>query len=774
MGGPQGEGERPVIVDETFSSPEVAGYHLDGDSENDLLAGADFALLSMSEHGKALSNNISGYPSTRSFEDEAYDFAQPPFVSHHQFPFTELRHASSDVLPESVSPYEALTSSNEQLQSDTYVPRFLPRVYSYGPAEGFEGTRIHVNILATYDLTTHPFLAFSLMFGSQRCNSDIVEIESEDHQYYRYQLTANAPPFESTGWVDPEVALYLQMEDAGKQSLGAVEVGEFTYTAASAAAPLVVSQPATSSPNTAARKRKSSHELDSSRAPAKRTSFQRLHSSQQEDLPGFPFTPGRLSPHSTPYLQPPGTSEAFTMPAMYQRSLSQTRYGQPSSLSQPRYQQPEMPVASSRPKTHTPQTPSWGSSYTTISSQASRSPRLSTASGSTIPPLASPATPTNPPLIRTSTIPHSPASAMTPSSALHAGQAFNPYAMYPHKALLKIQGNLDAVADDWTPEEWASKRRIVRFHRSQSGSTINTSFKITPVNEVPPQCICVSCIWWEEKQECFVTSVDTIHLLESLVAVRFTVEEKNRIRRNLEGFKPLTVSKAKPDSEEFFKIIMGFPNPKPRNIEKDVKVFPWKILAHALKKIIGKYSASYSSTAAALLTPTSGPSYSAGMRGSSLQTLSGYEHPSSPRLMVGPSSTPSYGTSLAESVHAAETRTLGGPTNLRSSVSQPLAASMVSTSWTTPQQQQQQQQREQPPQQATTVHPQSSTQILGRGSWDFGHYLDASPTTAGAGADGEAVRVMQQPVQLYPRSTAPEPNITATMAPYSGQSMSRG
>jgi hypothetical protein len=33
----------------------------------------------------------------------------------------------------------------------------------------------------------------------------------------------------------------------------------------------------------------------------------------------------------------------------------------------------------------------------------------------------------------------------------------------------------------------------------------------------------------------YVTSVDTIYLLESLVAVRFTVEEKNRIRRNLEG-----------------------------------------------------------------------------------------------------------------------------------------------------------------------------------------------------------------------------------------------
>ena len=33
--------------------------------------------------------------------------------------------------------------------------------------------------------------------------------------------------------------------------------------------------------------------------------------------------------------------------------------------------------------------------------------------------------------------------------------------------------------------------------------------------------------------------------------------------------------------------------PKPRNIEKDVKVFPWKMLGTALRKIISKYSASY-------------------------------------------------------------------------------------------------------------------------------------------------------------------------------------
>jgi hypothetical protein len=88
--------------------------------------------------------------------------------------------------------------------------------------------------------------------------------------------------------------------------------------------------------------------------------------------------------------------------------------------------------------------------------------------------------------------------------------------------------------------------------------------------------------------------VDTIHLLEQLLAApnRFGVDEKNRIRRNLEGFRPATVSKGRAESEEFFKVIMGFGNPKPRNIEKDVKVFQWKDLAGALYKIISKYSAS--------------------------------------------------------------------------------------------------------------------------------------------------------------------------------------
>jgi len=174
------------------------------------------------------------------------------------------------------------------------------------------------------------------------------------------------------------------------------------------------------------------------------------------------------------------------------------------------------------------------------------------------------------------------------------------YATYPgllNKANLKIIGDLDTMGQAWTAEEWNGRRRLVQFWRRQEGNEIHCDFQAVQQADRQPNSIVVSCIYWQERNDCFITSVDCIYLLESLIGVRFTVEEKNRIRRNLEGFRPLTVSKCKADSADFFKLIMSFPNPKPRNIEKDVKVFPWKTLPYALKKIIGKYTASYSSTA---------------------------------------------------------------------------------------------------------------------------------------------------------------------------------
>ena len=174
------------------------------------------------------------------------------------------------------------------------------------------------------------------------------------------------------------------------------------------------------------------------------------------------------------------------------------------------------------------------------------------------------------------------------TSQIHAPK--NGYgATLSHKVILKLQGDLNTMAMGWSNEEWTNRRRLIQFWPQQDGNVINVGFRPIAQNEYVQNAIVISCIFRDEWNECFVTSVDAIYLLEALVGSRFTVEEKNRIRRNLEGFKPQTVSKSKPDAEPFFKLIMGFPNPKPRNIEKDVKVFPWKVLGPALKKIMSKY-----------------------------------------------------------------------------------------------------------------------------------------------------------------------------------------
>ncbi|CAO3592335.1 unnamed protein product [Absidia cylindrospora] len=230
----------------------------------------------------------------------------------------------------------------------------------------------------------------------------------------------------------------------------------------------------------------------------------------------------------------------------------------------------------------------------------------------------------------------------------------HPFAGLLNKANLKICGDLMEMTFQWSASEWQSGRRLVRFWRRQNTNNVENSQQVecrfqpiefyahhqeqqqqqhqnvhlnshasdrqngpmttaqasphSPISPLRPcnsneisnnnttittSSLVVSCIYWREQNDYFITSVDCIYLLEGLIGVQFTVEEKNRIRRNLEGFRPLTVSKCKTDCADFFKMIMGFPHPKPRNIEKDVKVFAWKVLPQALRKIIRKYTPNY-------------------------------------------------------------------------------------------------------------------------------------------------------------------------------------
>ncbi|KAJ8497163.1 hypothetical protein ONZ51_g692 [Trametes cubensis] len=170
-----------------------------------------------------------------------------------------------------------------------------------------------------------------------------------------------------------------------------------------------------------------------------------------------------------------------------------------------------------------------------------------------------------------------------------------------YRAVLQIETPLDTVAElrDWDSDEKRIGRRLVRFSRVQEGCTLRVSCEAIKPSDYTDGDTVVSCIYRPTDatgpgdapvSKCCITSVDIIFLLECLVGDIFNIEEKNRIRRNLEGFRPKTVSKNKVGTEEFFQKIMDFPAPKPRNIEKDVKVFDWAVLPQALDKIISKYT----------------------------------------------------------------------------------------------------------------------------------------------------------------------------------------
>lgn len=158
-----------------------------------------------------------------------------------------------------------------------------------------------------------------------------------------------------------------------------------------------------------------------------------------------------------------------------------------------------------------------------------------------------------------------------------------------HRAVLEILTPLESMCSGWEEDELRVGRRLVRFRRVQEGFRLKLTCESIRQDEYLDGDSVISCIYRRDTDSCYVTSVDIISLLESIVGEGFEIEEKNRIRRNLEGFRPKTVSKNRAGSESFFQQIMDFPAPKPRNIEKDVKVFEWSVLPQALEKIISKY-----------------------------------------------------------------------------------------------------------------------------------------------------------------------------------------
>jgi hypothetical protein len=162
--------------------------------------------------------------------------------------------------------------------------------------------------------------------------------------------------------------------------------------------------------------------------------------------------------------------------------------------------------------------------------------------------------------------------------------------------ILQMVTPLVDICMEWTSDEISAGRRLVRFTKVQDGRRLIISCEPIKQDDYRESDSVISCIHRKDSNSCYVTSVDIIFLLERLTNSDFPVEEKNRIRRNLEGLRPTTVSKHKAGFEDFFQRIMEFPDPKPRNIEKDLKVFEWEQLDQALDKILSKYVNTFSAS----------------------------------------------------------------------------------------------------------------------------------------------------------------------------------
>lgn len=569
----------------------------------------------------------------------AYDrYPQDPrSIPYHQ-------HITGQLRPGGLAGGPSQNYNSQHVPRD--IPRFepsiprltIPQVLGHSPSSGGAGTSFTVQVT---DISNDP-RTYKFVFGSKRVGAFLERAHSDGNTSL---LAAQVPRFKDCDWWSDRVPVYLVIADSQTDAvIHQAQICEFLYDDSPSprkrARDEIVSGPGATHLGSPIKRPNSqptqvAGKMASYPAPPLISAFQSPYSQEPPQRTGqHPGQGYRDFPQSMPIpfsnVPPLGSNFGVSRSAPLGRDFPVSHSVAPSPLSIPdqgqtryvaepqdQYQHRisggygEPPISNTR-SSHisSEETPSfYQGSVVSSSSPTWKSPQRADSSHAytATPPSASIVKdepsydPTDPPeeaadphapmLQRTSTLSSSHGSG-GPSAATPVS---NPATWLPaNKARLEVLGNLDDMSRNWSAEEFAIRRRLVQFWRKQEGSVIKINFRpVEPGVSRPPHAVVISCIYWEEQQECFFTSVDAIFLLESLVGNKFAVEEKNRIRRNLEGFRPLTVSKGKADSESFFRLIMSFPAPKPRNIEKDVKAFPWRILTSALRKIVGKYSASY-------------------------------------------------------------------------------------------------------------------------------------------------------------------------------------
>ena len=153
----------------------------------------------------------------------------------------------------------------------------------------------------------------------------------------------------------------------------------------------------------------------------------------------------------------------------------------------------------------------------------------------------------------------------------------------------------------WSNIETSRKRRLIAFTCHTDNPKFTAYFTAKPIPHLglaSAAAKVVSCIYVPPEASqmpntCIITSFDFINLISWMLRkpAWFTVDERNRVRRNLEIFNPQTLHKEGAyDVWDLFKQVTGYQHPKPWNIQKDFKVFDWSLIEAMMKEISKKYT----------------------------------------------------------------------------------------------------------------------------------------------------------------------------------------
>jgi hypothetical protein len=133
----------------------------------------------------------------------------------------------------------------------------------------------------------------------------------------------------------------------------------------------------------------------------------------------------------------------------------------------------------------------------------------------------------------------------------------------------------------WNPLELATRRRHVEIQKKPRQGNITTcTFDacIYDKRRIYPDTTIVSCIYWFEKNEFYITSTDCIRIFEVLSTTILTSNDKKTVRHFLNVSPHITLTQHDPTTVDFFKMIRSFKKPMAYKKGQKIKVFPWKNL----------------------------------------------------------------------------------------------------------------------------------------------------------------------------------------------------